>query len=336
MKIIRVSRSQEIERIISIGNFPSIKMTTQKVDKLIRLLNLDLYFDSSVLDKDLLLLAISDNEQKIVGLPRWRLAIKYNISPARLNYQTLEFYGDAVLLMIVVDYFYQKYGLNISPFELTKLRRGSISNFKLTDYSRELGICKDIFGIPDTVSLDDHNICGDSIESILGALYLMVGLNSLSKIQNWYVNLPAVKADLEYQFGQIVQYNANTFIPSLKFSPDFTKSSLTNLTRFIDNYNKQYPNIKVQFSTDDILIFSDATRDLPIWKQNHSGNLTEQDADEIIEKLIDNNILIPLEADYTSIFEEATNPLEFLMASAASERYRGASETLPRFMRSRR
>jgi dsRNA-specific ribonuclease len=93
------------------------------VDQLVelkRVLKLDQYFPG--MDDDLLLLSITQISAKLPKDIRQRLQDKYILQSGYETYQSLEFYGDTVLNMLVVDELSSFLHLNVSPGELTSIK----------------------------------------------------------------------------------------------------------------------------------------------------------------------------------------------------------------------
>lgn len=95
------------------------------------------------------------------------------------NYERLEFLGDAVLQLITSDYFYKK--LNAPEGELSKIRASFVCEEALAQYSKDIGIDKEIrVGNGQLKNIND-TIVADCFESVLGAIYLDCGIEVARK-----------------------------------------------------------------------------------------------------------------------------------------------------------
>lgn len=149
-----------------------------KVNNIIKILKLnDLFPD---LNKDLILLAVSSSVNDKSFLKRLNLLVKYG------SYQTLEFYGDTMLDFIIVDYLLKNFGLNISPGDLTRFKQQIVKNDNLTSISKKTGICS---LLTKSKRLEKHNICSDTFEAIIGALYHQYGYQRIRDISSWLFSI---------------------------------------------------------------------------------------------------------------------------------------------------
>ena len=91
------------------------------------------------------------------------------------NYERLEFLGDAVLQLIVSEYFYKN--SNLSEGEMSKTRASYVCEQALAEYAKKIGLNNHIkVGKGQTKDLND-TIIADVFESVLGAIYLDQGFN---------------------------------------------------------------------------------------------------------------------------------------------------------------
>ncbi len=89
------------------------------------------------------------------------------------NYERLEFLGDAVLQLITSEYFYNT--LDVEEGELSKIRASFVCEEALAQYSKDIGIDKEIrVGNGQLKDIND-TIIADCFESVLGAIYLDKG-----------------------------------------------------------------------------------------------------------------------------------------------------------------
>lgn len=89
------------------------------------------------------------------------------------NYERLEFLGDAVLQLITSEYFYKT--LDKGEGELSKIRASFVCEEALAQYSKDIGIDKNIrVGRGQLKDIND-TIIADCFESVLGCIYLDKG-----------------------------------------------------------------------------------------------------------------------------------------------------------------
>ena len=100
----------------------------------------------------------------------------YSNEHGGVNYERLEFLGDAVLQLITSEYFYQTLN-NSEEGELSKVRASFVCEEALAQYSKDIGIDKYIrVGNGQLRDVND-TIIADCFESVLGAIYLEKGFH---------------------------------------------------------------------------------------------------------------------------------------------------------------
>jgi len=91
------------------------------------------------------------------------------------NYERLEFLGDAVLELLISEYFYNK--TIFKEGIMTKKRASYVCEQALSHYAKELGIDKCIkVGHGQEGNIND-TIIADVFEAVLGAIYLTYGID---------------------------------------------------------------------------------------------------------------------------------------------------------------
>lgn len=93
------------------------------------------------------------------------------------NNERLEFLGDAVLGLTVAEQLYREFP-NRTESEISKMRAGVVNMYALADVARELNLGPNILlgrGEKRTGGADKHSILSDTVEAILGAIYLEHG-----------------------------------------------------------------------------------------------------------------------------------------------------------------
>ncbi len=96
------------------------------------------------------------------------------------NNERLEFLGDAILSSIVAHYLFMRYPYKEEGF-LTEMRSKMVNRNKLNDIAVKIGLKKiTVFNKYDT-TLKTSQIFGNTLEALVGAVYLDKGYNSTSE-----------------------------------------------------------------------------------------------------------------------------------------------------------
>lgn len=96
------------------------------------------------------------------------------------NNERLEFLGDAVLGLSVAEQLYVQFP-DRSEADISKMRAGVVNMYALADVARDLGMGDYILlgrGEMLTGGSDKHSILADSVEAMLGAIYLVHGFEA--------------------------------------------------------------------------------------------------------------------------------------------------------------
>lgn len=99
------------------------------------------------------------------------------------NNERLEFLGDAVLSAVVADYLFKKYPYKGEGF-LTEMRSKMVNRVTLNDIAVRMGLKKVTIYNKGDNSLKISQIFGNTLEALLGAIYLDLGYK---KTQKWIV-----------------------------------------------------------------------------------------------------------------------------------------------------
>lgn len=103
----------------------------------------------------------------------------YSNENGGVNYERLEFLGDAVLQLITSEYFYLN--TDHSEGEMSKIRASYVCEQALAEYSKKIGIDRYIkVGHGQQKDIND-TIIADTFESVLGAIYLDQGFEVAKK-----------------------------------------------------------------------------------------------------------------------------------------------------------
>lgn len=106
------------------------------------------------------------------------------------NYERLEFLGDAVLELIISDYFYNNYDL--SEGEMTKKRASYVCEEALSFYAKSIGFIPFIRVGHGQIDNINDTIIADVFEAILGVIYLDQGFE-IAKNYIYEVIIPSIK-----------------------------------------------------------------------------------------------------------------------------------------------
>ena len=96
------------------------------------------------------------------------------------NNERLEFLGDAILSSIVANYLFMKYPYKDEGF-LTEMRSKMVNRQKLNDIAIKMGLKKITQFNKQDGSLKKSQIFGNSLEALIGAIYLDKGYNKTKK-----------------------------------------------------------------------------------------------------------------------------------------------------------
>lgn len=153
--------------------------------KLNKILKLTHYFPD--VDRELIVLSFTNNQHHLEPTIRRVIEERYE-RPVAFNYQVLEFYGDAVLHMILTELLVKVNGLRSTPGRLTQIRTALETNAFLRNLSHSIKLCDTAYKVTMKTHMNKHNVCSDSLEALIGALYYQYGLAKVATITNWFVN----------------------------------------------------------------------------------------------------------------------------------------------------
>ncbi len=110
------------------------------------------------------------------------------------NNERLEFLGDAVLSSIVAHYLFRKYPYKGEGF-LTEMRSKMVNRQKLNEIALKMGIKKLAMYNKFDSALKGSQIFGNTLEALIGAVYLDKGYNQTVKWVEKYIILPHLFID---------------------------------------------------------------------------------------------------------------------------------------------
>ena len=155
------------------------------------------------IDKDLLMEALTHSSYS-------------NEHKGTINYERLEFLGDAVLELLTSEYFYK----NTDYMEgiMTRKRASFVCEQALAHYSKEIGLDKCIrVGHGQENNIND-TIIADVFESVLGAIYLTYGIDASRKYINEIV-VPYIEKNFMFlgDYKTLLQEYVQTDKKSLEY-----------------------------------------------------------------------------------------------------------------------
>lgn len=139
-----------------------------------------------------------------------------------INYERLEFLGDAMLGSVIASYLYKKVPSGTEGY-LTQMRSKIVSRDHLNELGKDLELIKFVKSNINEANVGD-NIHGNIFEALIGAIYLDRGYNFCKKfIYNKvivpYVDIPKLEGKITSYKGLIIewcqkqkkQYNIETY-----------------------------------------------------------------------------------------------------------------------------
>lgn len=121
-----------------------------------------------------------------------------------INYERLEFLGDAMLSAVISDYLFSKVPSGDEGY-LTKMRSKIVSREHLNELGRDLNLIKFVDSTIPKENFGD-NIHGNVFEALIGAIYLDQGYKYCQEFINNRVIKPYV--DIEHLEGKIISYKS--------------------------------------------------------------------------------------------------------------------------------
>ena len=110
------------------------------------------------------------------------------------NNERLEFLGDAVLSSIIAHYLFRKYPYKGEGF-LTEMRSKMVNRQKLNEIALKMGLKKITFYNKADNALKISQIFGNTLEALIGAVYLDKGYKKTQRWVEEYIILPHLFAD---------------------------------------------------------------------------------------------------------------------------------------------
>lgn len=121
-----------------------------------------------------------------------------------LNYERLEFLGDAMLGAVIAAYLYKKSPTGDEGY-LTKMRSKIVSRKHLNELGKDLNLV-DLIQTNISKEQFGQNIHGNLFEALVGAIYLDRGYKYVEKFIDATVIVPYI--DIEQLEGQVISYKS--------------------------------------------------------------------------------------------------------------------------------
>jgi ribonuclease-3 len=120
---------------------------------------------------------------KVGNLSLYEIALSHRSikETADANNERLEYLGDAVLSSIVADYLFKRYPTKDEGF-LTEMRSKMVNRIQLNDIAVKMGFKQLMLYNKLDATLRNSQIFGNTLEAIIGAIYLDKGYH---KTQKW-------------------------------------------------------------------------------------------------------------------------------------------------------
>jgi len=157
-----------------------------------------------------------------------------------INYERLEYLGDAILGAVIADYLYNRFPQRDEGF-LTQMRSKLVNRNFLTQLTQQTGLHKFVEAKTNTNSTNS-NIYGNAFEALIGAIYLDKGFTTTkkfisNKIIRQYIDLEHIES-LNTNFkSQLIEWaQKNKHSINFLTREDENSQNLQFITQvFIDN-----------------------------------------------------------------------------------------------------
>ena len=110
------------------------------------------------------------------------------------NNERLEYLGDAILSALVADYLFKRYPYKEEGF-LTEMRSKMVNRSQLNDIAIKMGLKKITVYNKSDASLKTSQIFGNTLEALVGAVYLDKGYKKTSKWVSDHIIIPHMFVD---------------------------------------------------------------------------------------------------------------------------------------------
>jgi ribonuclease-3 len=110
------------------------------------------------------------------------------------NNERLEYLGDAILSALVADYLFKRYPYKEEGF-LTEMRSKMVNRQQLNDIAIKMGVKKITVYNKSDISLKSSQIFGNTLEALVGAIYLDKGYKKAASWVGKHIILPHMYMD---------------------------------------------------------------------------------------------------------------------------------------------
>ncbi len=133
------------------------------------------------------------------------------------DYERLEFLGDAVLQLIITEYYYLN--TSLSEGEMSKQRASYVCEEALVEYAKIIELDKYINLGEGQKSNLNNSIIADTFEALIGAIFLSLGINEVSSFIYSLVIIPYIEKDIKFfaDYKSILQEMVQTTKDSLEY-----------------------------------------------------------------------------------------------------------------------
>ena len=109
-------------------------------------------------------------------IPLYKVALSHRSTtdPSSENNERLEYLGDAILGAVIGDYLYRKYPTETEGY-LTEMRSKIVNRHSLNEVAVQMGLRQLAFYDKSSSHLKISNIFGNTLEALIGAIYLDKG-----------------------------------------------------------------------------------------------------------------------------------------------------------------
>lgn len=130
------------------------------------------------------------------NLPLYKTALTHRSIKDTLdeNNERLEYLGDAILSALVADYLFKRYPYKEEGF-LTEMRSKMVNRQQLNDIALKMGLKKVTAFNKADVSLKSSQIFGNTLEALVGAIYLDLGYKKTAKWVSQRLIMPHMFVD---------------------------------------------------------------------------------------------------------------------------------------------
>lgn len=151
--------------------------------------------------------------------------------------ERLEFLGDSVLGMVTANYLYRKFPFKDEGF-LTEIRSRIVSRESLNNLGRKIGLKAMIeHDFNGNIPLNRMSIFGDTLEALIGAIYLDKGF---SFVEKFIVNKILL---LHFDIDEIIENNPNFKSIIFEYCQKEGKEIKFDTQEVIRNKNKEFVSI---------------------------------------------------------------------------------------------